>query len=281
MTDSALLFDRLFLNVRRSPECHRPNSAWSLPTPFNASNCVWSVLVAVHVADLWKLRWQERHSFQECSFRSDGCTSLLGDLYCVWRQRLSCSLSLIFFIAFLPVPPCFSSSRPSSFSPPDSSPPSQAKVRELEEKCRSQSEQFNLLSKELEKFRLHAGKFDILSTEPLTVCESPGSPNKSLSQLLNGLAAPTGKGRIILLPYQPHLPLSGLHSDYLMSSHWLKKQNKTIIQYYFINVSNCLYFLCNMIMTCTLRKIFRLYRRRNGLSMFQPYLCWITRCIPN
>ncbi|XP_034025536.1 RIMS-binding protein 2 isoform X3 [Thalassophryne amazonica] len=70
----------------------------------------------------------------------------------------------------------------------------QAKVRELEEKCRSQSEQFNLLSKELEKFRLHAGKFDILSTEPITVCESPGSPDKSLSQLLNGLAAPKEKG---------------------------------------------------------------------------------------
>lgn len=66
-------------------------------------------------------------------------------------------------------------------------------MRELEEKCRSQSEQFNLLSKELEKFRLQAG-FDILSTEPMTVCESPASPNKSLSQLLNGLAAPIGKG---------------------------------------------------------------------------------------
>ncbi|KAM9391512.1 RIMS-binding protein 2 [Pholidichthys leucotaenia] len=70
----------------------------------------------------------------------------------------------------------------------------QAKVRELEEKCRSQSEQFNLLSKELEKFRLQAGKFDILSAEPVTVCESPGTPNKSLSQILNGLAAPIGKG---------------------------------------------------------------------------------------
>ncbi|XP_054467657.1 RIMS-binding protein 2 isoform X3 [Anoplopoma fimbria] len=69
-----------------------------------------------------------------------------------------------------------------------------AKVRELEEKCRSQSEQFNLLSKELEKFRIQAGKLDILGTESLTVCESPGSPNKSLSQLLNGLAAPVGKG---------------------------------------------------------------------------------------
>uniref|UniRef100_A0A674C3H2 RIMS-binding protein 2 n=1 Tax=Salmo trutta TaxID=8032 RepID=A0A674C3H2_SALTR len=66
----------------------------------------------------------------------------------------------------------------------------QAKVRELEEKCRTQSEQFNLLSKELEKFRLQTGS----GTDPLTVCESPGSPNKSLSQLFNGLAAPTGKG---------------------------------------------------------------------------------------
>ncbi|XP_047185099.1 RIMS-binding protein 2 isoform X20 [Scophthalmus maximus] len=70
----------------------------------------------------------------------------------------------------------------------------EAKVRELEEKCRNQSEQFNLLSKELEKFRLQAGKFDILSTEPLNLCESPGSPSKTLSQLLNGLAAPIGKG---------------------------------------------------------------------------------------
>uniref|UniRef100_A0A3Q3VU55 RIMS-binding protein 2 n=1 Tax=Mola mola TaxID=94237 RepID=A0A3Q3VU55_MOLML len=69
-----------------------------------------------------------------------------------------------------------------------------AKVRELEEKCQTQSEQFNLLSKELEKFRLQAGKFDILSTEPLALCETPGSPNKSLLQLLNGLATPIGKG---------------------------------------------------------------------------------------
>uniref|UniRef100_A0A673ZNH1 RIMS-binding protein 2 n=1 Tax=Salmo trutta TaxID=8032 RepID=A0A673ZNH1_SALTR len=71
-----------------------------------------------------------------------------------------------------------------------------AKVRELEEKCRTQSEQFNLLSKELEKFRLQTGKLDILGsgTNPLTARETPGSPNKSLSQLLNGLAAPTVKG---------------------------------------------------------------------------------------
>ncbi|XP_067269557.1 RIMS-binding protein 2 isoform X25 [Pseudorasbora parva] len=72
----------------------------------------------------------------------------------------------------------------------------EAKVRELEEKCRSQSEQFNLLSKELEKFRLQAGKLDILSSSQLTGSDSPGSPTKplTLSQLLNGLTAPSGKG---------------------------------------------------------------------------------------
>ncbi|MFT7796883.1 RIMS-binding protein 2 isoform X2 [Arapaima gigas] len=70
----------------------------------------------------------------------------------------------------------------------------EAKVRELEEKCRTQSEQFNLLSKELEKFRLQAGKLELLNTGQLLLCESPDSPNKSLSQLLNGLSCPIGKG---------------------------------------------------------------------------------------
>lgn len=77
----------------------------------------------------------------------------------------------------------------------------QAKVRELEEKCRTQSEQFNLLSKELEKFRLQAGKLDILSSSQLTGSDSPGSPTKplTLSQLLNGLSAPSGKGTVCTL----------------------------------------------------------------------------------
>uniref|UniRef100_A0A9J8BBK1 RIMS-binding protein 2 n=1 Tax=Cyprinus carpio carpio TaxID=630221 RepID=A0A9J8BBK1_CYPCA len=72
----------------------------------------------------------------------------------------------------------------------------QDKVRELEEKCRAQSEQFNLLSKELEKFRLQAGKLDILSSSQLTGGDSSGSPSKplTLSQLLNGLTAHSGKG---------------------------------------------------------------------------------------
>uniref|UniRef100_A0AAY4EM96 RIMS-binding protein 2 n=1 Tax=Denticeps clupeoides TaxID=299321 RepID=A0AAY4EM96_9TELE len=39
-----------------------------------------------------------------------------------------------------------------------------AKVRELEGKCRSQSEQFSLLSQELDRFRLHAAKIDLASS---------------------------------------------------------------------------------------------------------------------
>lgn len=71
----------------------------------------------------------------------------------------------------------------------------QAKVRELEEKCRTQSEQFNLLSRELEKFRQQAGKIDLLSSNPLTSSDISGSPSKSLSQLMNGIATSLGKGK--------------------------------------------------------------------------------------
>ncbi|XP_042297681.1 RIMS-binding protein 2 isoform X2 [Sceloporus undulatus] len=70
----------------------------------------------------------------------------------------------------------------------------QAKVRELEEKCRTQSEQFNLLSKELERFRQQAGKIDLLSSNSLASLDSPGSPSKSLSQLMNGISTSLGKG---------------------------------------------------------------------------------------
>uniref|UniRef100_A0A8V0ZV88 RIMS-binding protein 2 n=1 Tax=Gallus gallus TaxID=9031 RepID=A0A8V0ZV88_CHICK len=70
----------------------------------------------------------------------------------------------------------------------------EAKVRELEEKCRTQSEQFNLLSRELEKFRQQAGKIDLLSSNPLTSSDISGSPSKSLSQLMNGIATSLGKG---------------------------------------------------------------------------------------
>uniref|UniRef100_A0A8D0H9Y6 RIMS binding protein 2 n=1 Tax=Sphenodon punctatus TaxID=8508 RepID=A0A8D0H9Y6_SPHPU len=70
----------------------------------------------------------------------------------------------------------------------------EAKVRELEEKCRMQSEQFNLLSKELEKFRQQAGKIDLLTSNSVASLDIPGSPSKSLTQLMNGIATSLGKG---------------------------------------------------------------------------------------
>ncbi|KAM6052666.1 RIMS-binding protein 2 isoform 5-T5 [Chlamydotis macqueenii] len=70
----------------------------------------------------------------------------------------------------------------------------EAKVRELEEKCRTQSEQFNLLSRELEKFRQQAGKIDLLTSNSVASSDIPGSPGKSLSQLMNGIATSIGKG---------------------------------------------------------------------------------------
>uniref|UniRef100_A0A2K5VX65 RIMS-binding protein 2 n=1 Tax=Macaca fascicularis TaxID=9541 RepID=A0A2K5VX65_MACFA len=70
-----------------------------------------------------------------------------------------------------------------------------SKVRELEEKCRTQSEQFNLLSRDLEKFRQHAGKIDLLggsTVAPLDVSTAPGKP---FPQFVNGLATSLGKGQ--------------------------------------------------------------------------------------
>uniref|UniRef100_A0A3P9DBG6 RIMS-binding protein 2 n=1 Tax=Maylandia zebra TaxID=106582 RepID=A0A3P9DBG6_9CICH len=59
----------------------------------------------------------------------------------------------------------------------------ESKVRELEEKCRSQSEQFGLLSQELEKFRMQASKVDLASSSLLN--------NPTLSVLTNGVGLTT------------------------------------------------------------------------------------------
>lgn len=61
-----------------------------------------------------------------------------------------------------------------------------SKVRELEEKCRSQSEQFGLLSQELEKFRLQASKVDLSSSSLLS--------NPTLSVLTNGVGLSAERG---------------------------------------------------------------------------------------
>uniref|UniRef100_A0A667ZE02 TSPO associated protein 1 n=1 Tax=Myripristis murdjan TaxID=586833 RepID=A0A667ZE02_9TELE len=62
-----------------------------------------------------------------------------------------------------------------------------SKVRDLEEKCRSQSEQFGLLSQELEKFRLQASKVDLAGSTLLT--------NPNLSVLTNGVGLTTDRGK--------------------------------------------------------------------------------------
>ncbi|XP_047183399.1 RIMS-binding protein 2 isoform X12 [Scophthalmus maximus] len=59
-----------------------------------------------------------------------------------------------------------------------------SKVRDLEDKCRSQSEQFGLLSQELDKFRLQASKVDLAGT---TILNNP----TSLSALTNGVGLTT------------------------------------------------------------------------------------------
>ncbi|XP_072909690.1 RIMS-binding protein 2-like isoform X7 [Hemitrygon akajei] len=68
----------------------------------------------------------------------------------------------------------------------------EAKVRDLEEKCRSQSTQFSLLSQELEHFRLQAGNIDLL-TSTLVNSDTSGLLSRSQPQLLNGVESPVEK----------------------------------------------------------------------------------------
>ncbi|XP_012513106.1 PREDICTED: RIMS-binding protein 2 [Propithecus coquereli] len=70
-----------------------------------------------------------------------------------------------------------------------------SKVRELEEKCRTQSEQFSLLSRDLEKFRQHAGKIDLLRSSAVAPPDVPSAPSKPFPQFMNGLATSISKGQ--------------------------------------------------------------------------------------
>uniref|UniRef100_A0A8C7BUQ5 RIMS-binding protein 2 n=2 Tax=Neovison vison TaxID=452646 RepID=A0A8C7BUQ5_NEOVI len=69
-----------------------------------------------------------------------------------------------------------------------------SKVRELEEKCRTQSEQFSLLSQDLERLRQHAGKIDLLGGSAGTSLDVPRS-GKPFPQFMNGLAPSISKGQ--------------------------------------------------------------------------------------
>ncbi|XP_049553863.1 RIMS-binding protein 2 isoform X1 [Orcinus orca] len=66
------------------------------------------------------------------------------------------------------------------------------RARELEEKCRAQSEQFSLLSRDLGRLREHAGEIDLQGGSSLDVPSSPGKPFRSF---MNGLAPSVGKGQ--------------------------------------------------------------------------------------
>ncbi|XP_028622005.1 RIMS-binding protein 2 isoform X2 [Grammomys surdaster] len=89
----------------------------------------------------------------------------------------------------------------------------ESKVRELEEKCRVQSEQFNLLSRDLEKFRQHTGSIDLLDSSSVAFLDVPLAPGKPFPQYMNGLATsihkghegPTGHYSVI----GDYIPLSG------------------------------------------------------------------------
>ncbi|XP_021554300.1 RIMS-binding protein 2 isoform X7 [Neomonachus schauinslandi] len=90
-----------------------------------------------------------------------------------------------------------------------------SKVRELEEKCRTQSEQFRLLSQDLERLREHAGKIDLLGGGAGASLDVPAS-GKPFLQFMNGLAPSIGKaqesairGRTVVGDYIRPLPLAG------------------------------------------------------------------------
>ncbi|XP_032252257.1 RIMS-binding protein 2 isoform X11 [Phoca vitulina] len=91
----------------------------------------------------------------------------------------------------------------------------QSKVRELEEKCRTQSEQFRLLSQDLERLREHAGRIDLLGGSAGASLDVPAS-GKPFPQFMNGLAPSIGKAqesavrsRTVVGDYIRPLPLAG------------------------------------------------------------------------
>ncbi|XP_009957642.1 PREDICTED: peripheral-type benzodiazepine receptor-associated protein 1 [Leptosomus discolor] len=69
----------------------------------------------------------------------------------------------------------------------------EARVKDLEDQCRSQTEQFSLLSQELKQFRLQTGKIDLLTSTlvtselPLALCSSTPQPHWEKESTAPGL----------------------------------------------------------------------------------------------
>ncbi|XP_041881781.1 peripheral-type benzodiazepine receptor-associated protein 1 isoform X8 [Corvus kubaryi] len=89
----------------------------------------------------------------------------------------------------------------------------QARVKDLEDQCRSQTEQFSLLSQELQQFRLQTGKIDLLTSTlvtselPLALCSSAPQPRWDKESAVPGL-----------LPHQSTKKIHNEGSDELQPS---------------------------------------------------------------
>ncbi|KAM9370592.1 peripheral-type benzodiazepine receptor-associated protein 1 [Phaethornis superciliosus] len=75
----------------------------------------------------------------------------------------------------------------------------QARVKDLEEQCRSQTQQFSLLSQELKQFRLQTGKIDLLTSTlvtselPLALCSSTPQAHGEKESTVSGLLTQSAK----------------------------------------------------------------------------------------
>ncbi|XP_071621369.1 peripheral-type benzodiazepine receptor-associated protein 1 isoform X2 [Heliangelus exortis] len=75
----------------------------------------------------------------------------------------------------------------------------EARVKDLEEQCRSQTEQFSLLSQELKQFRLQTGKIDLLTSTlvtselPLALCSSTPQTHGEQESTVSGLVTQSAK----------------------------------------------------------------------------------------
>ncbi|XP_069647685.1 peripheral-type benzodiazepine receptor-associated protein 1 isoform X11 [Haliaeetus albicilla] len=91
----------------------------------------------------------------------------------------------------------------------------QARVKDLEDQCRSQTEQFSLLSQELKQFRLQTGKIDLLTSTlvtselPLALCSSTPQPHWEKESTVPGL-----------LTHQSVKKVHNEETDELESSQW-------------------------------------------------------------
>ncbi|XP_027752094.1 peripheral-type benzodiazepine receptor-associated protein 1 isoform X5 [Empidonax traillii] len=90
----------------------------------------------------------------------------------------------------------------------------EARVKDLEDQCRSQTEQFSLLSQELQKFRLQTGKIDLLTSTlvtselPLALCSSTPQPPWEKESTVPGL-----------LPHQSAKKVHNEGTEELESTH--------------------------------------------------------------